>query len=65
MILVGDKEMTWQPGMTLAQVMETLEDGQLYAVVRLNGKVVSRPAFDNTPVPDGAEILLLPLIAGG
>jgi thiamine biosynthesis protein ThiS len=65
MILVGDKEMIWQPGMTLAQVMESLEEGQLYAVVRLNGKVVSRPAFDNTQVPDGAEILLLPLIAGG
>jgi thiamine biosynthesis protein ThiS len=65
MILVGDKEMILQPGMTLAQVMETLEDGQLYAVVRLNGKLVSRPDFDSTPVPDGAEILLLPLIAGG
>ena len=65
MILVGGKEMIRQPGMTLAQVMETLEDGQLYAVVRLNGKLVSRPYFDSTPVPDGAEILLLPLIAGG
>ena len=65
MILVGDKEMIWQPGMTLAQVMETLEDGQLYAVVRLNGKPVSKPNFAGTPVPDGAEILLLPLIAGG
>jgi thiamine biosynthesis protein ThiS len=65
MILVGDKQMIRQPGMTLAQVMETLEDGQLYAVVRLNGKLVSRPDFNSTPVPDGAEILLLPLIAGG
>jgi thiamine biosynthesis protein ThiS len=65
MILVGDKEMIRQPGMTLAQVMETLEDGQLHAVVRLNGKLVSKPDFDSTPVPDGAEIQLLPLIAGG
>lgn len=51
--------------MTLAQVMETLEDGHLYAVVRLNGKLVSKPNFAGTPVPDSAEIQLLPLIAGG
>ena len=57
--------MAWQPGMTLAQVMESLEEGRLYAVVRLNGKLVSKPDFPTKAVPDGAKIEPLPLIAGG
>ena len=65
MIKVGDHAMAWQPGLTLAQVLDTLEDGHTYAVVRLNGKLVSKPDFPKTPVPDGADIQPLPLIAGG
>ncbi len=65
MIKVGDQTMTWQPGLTLAQVMESLEQGHLYAVVRLNGRLVSRPDFAKTRVPEGADIQPLPLIAGG
>ena len=57
--------MTWRPGLTLAQVMASFADGHLYAVVRMNGKLVSRPDFFTTTVPDGAEIQPLPLIAGG
>lgn len=65
MIRVGDQTLAWQPGLTLAQVMDALEDGHLHAVVRLNGKLVSRPDFPNTAVPEGAVIQPLPLIAGG
>jgi len=65
MITVGDEKMDWHEGMTVAQVLETIEDGQQYAVVRVNGKPVSRPNFDKTPVPDHAEIIPIPMIAGG
>ena len=65
MIKIGDQRMAWQPGLTLAQVMQSLEDGHLYAVVRLNGKLVSQPDFPTTQVPEGAQIQPLPLIAGG
>jgi hypothetical protein len=51
--------------MTMAQVMALLEDGGLYVVVRLNGRLISQPDFAATQVPDGAEIWPLPLIAGG
>jgi len=33
--------------------------------VRINGKLVSRPNFGETPVPDQARINLIPMIAGG
>jgi sulfur carrier protein ThiS len=35
------------------------------AVVRLNGRLVSRPNFALTLVPDHAQVDLLPVIAGG
>jgi len=64
-ITVGGRSVPWQPGMTLAQVVAGLEAADLYAVVRLNGRLVSKPDFASTPVPDGAHIDPLPLIAGG
>ena len=65
MITVGEEKIAWQEGMTVAQVMETVADGHKYAVVKLNGKPVSRPHFKITPVPDHANIILIPMIAGG
>ncbi len=65
MITVGDEKIPWQEGMTVAQVLEELHDGHFYAVVRLNGKLISRPNFEKTPVPDRAEFIPVPMIAGG
>ncbi len=65
MIQVGNKKMDWQEGMTLARVLDALDDDTPYAVVRFNGKLVSRPDFATTQVPDGAVIEPIPMIAGG
>jgi sulfur carrier protein ThiS len=51
--------------MTLEQVIAALEDGGLYVVVRMNDRLISKPDFASTHVPDGSEIHPLPLIAGG
>lgn len=65
MITVDGRKMQWQPGMTFDQVMASLEEGDIYAVARLNGKLVSRPYFSSTLVEDGAFIECIPLVAGG
>ena len=65
MITVGKEQMDWHQGMTIAQVLSAMAEGHKYAVVKLNGKPVSKPHFDTTLVPDGAEILLMPMISGG
>ena len=65
MITVGKERIPWKEGMTVAHVLEAVEDGHKYAVVRVNGKLVSRPNFEQTPVPDGAEFIPVPMIAGG
>ncbi len=65
MIRVADKTLTWYDGMTVSDVLKELADSHPYAVVRINETYVSRPNFDKTAVPDGAEIFLIPMIAGG
>ena len=65
MISVGDKQIPWKDGLTVAQLLESLPDAGDIAVIRLNGKTVSRPRFEETVVPDCAEIVLIPMIAGG
>ena len=65
MIKVGDEKIPWHEGMTVASLLEQRDDGHMYAVVRLNGKLISRPKFESTPVPDNSEVILIPMVAGG
>jgi thiamine biosynthesis protein ThiS len=64
-IKVSDKTVTWHAGMTISDLLNELDDPHPYAVVRINEKYVSRPNFDKTTIPDGSEIYLIPMIAGG
>lgn len=65
MITIDDQPMQWHPGLTLAEALAALPDSHLYAVVRMNGRLISRPDFTRTEVPDNAVIDPLPLVAGG
>jgi sulfur carrier protein ThiS len=65
MIKVGDREIRWREGLTVTDILKELGDPYHYSVVRVNGKLVSFPNFENSFVPDNAEIFLIHLIAGG
>jgi len=65
MVYVHEQKIPWKQGMTVASLLEQLEDGHLYAVVKLDGRLVSRPFFNVTAVPDGARVTPIPMIAGG
>jgi sulfur carrier protein len=65
MIEVDEQPLPWSENMTLASLLETLENIEFCSVVRLNGRLVSSPKFAETPVPDNSRIQLLPLVAGG
>jgi thiamine biosynthesis protein ThiS len=65
MIRVRGKEHPWREGMTVADLLKELDDPYPYAVVRMNDRVISRPNFEKTKIPDGAELFLIPMIAGG
>jgi len=65
MITMDGKQYPWQPGMDVEQLLNYVEKPEQYAVIRLNGKAVSRPKFKDTLVPDNADVVLIPMIAGG
>jgi sulfur carrier protein ThiS len=51
--------------MTVADLLDTVAAGYPYAVVKLDGRLISRPHFASTPVMDGCRIVPIPMIAGG
>jgi thiamine biosynthesis protein ThiS len=65
MIEVAGKQMAWQEGMTVSDLLEALKDPHPYAVIRINKQYVTQPNFEHTLVPDDAEVFLIPMIAGG
>ena len=65
MVKVGDQMHPWHEGMTVSELLATLQDPYPYVVVRIDDQYVSRPHFNHTVIPDGAEIFLVPMIAGG
>jgi sulfur carrier protein len=66
MIRVNDQyEVEWRPGITVQDLLDELKFTFRMIVVKVDGKVVLRPDYVATPVPDGAEVQALHLIGGG
>ena len=65
MIKVSDNTIAWHEGMTITDLLIELGDPHPYAVVRINQTYVSRRDFNRTNIPDGSEVFLIPMIAGG
>ncbi len=65
MVRVGGREFFWRERMTVADLLKELGDPYPYAVVRIGNRLISRPDFDKTTVPNDVEIFLIPSIAGG
>lgn len=65
MIEVDGRKLPWTRNMTVASLLETLDNAAFCSVVRLNGRLVSSPQFPETKIEDESVIQLLPLVAGG
>jgi thiamine biosynthesis protein ThiS len=65
MIVVNGTQIDWREGMTIADLLNELGDEHHCPVVRVGQQLVTRPHFHTTAVPDGTEMHLLHLVAGG
>ena len=65
MVRVDDKEVPWRKGMTVADLLRELGDTYPYSVVRIGNRIISRPDFERTKIPDNSKVFLIPMIAGG
>jgi len=62
---VGDRELPWREGLTVAELLAESGEGSQCVVVRVNDEYVSRKRFDTTRIPDGARVFFIHMVAGG
>ncbi len=58
-------EVTWQEGMTVADLLEKLNYTYPHIIVKVDGELVRRHAYDTFTIPDEADVRVIHLIAGG
>ncbi len=61
----GEFDLEWEEGMTVRRLLEKMKFTFPMLVVSINGQIVLRDDWDTTLVPDGADVKVLHMIAGG
>lgn len=64
-VIVNGEPREFEAGATVLAVVRTLTSATSGVAVALNGEVVSRTAWDSTPVRDGDRIEVLTAVQGG
>jgi sulfur carrier protein len=65
MIHVNKEQMPWEPGMTVRDILDRRNYSFPLLVVKVNGEVVSRQAYDVYPIEDEADVSVIHLMCGG
>ena len=66
MIRINDRhEVDWREGMTVADLLEEMNYTFHEIIVKVDGELVPKEAYDTTTVSDGADVKAIHLIAGG
>lgn len=64
-ITVNGKPLDWQAGMTVRDVLTAMNYSFKMLVIKVDGKLVKKDAYDTYSVPDGADVMVMHLISGG
>ncbi|HOA76337.1 MAG TPA: sulfur carrier protein ThiS [Thermosynergistes sp.] len=64
-ISVNGESMKWHPGMTVREILDAKRYTFPMIAVWINGTPVPRDRFDETEVPDGANVQVVHMIGGG
>jgi len=66
MIRVNNRdEIEWKEGLTVSDLLERLRYTYPHIIVKINEKIVSREKYSTCVIPDGADVQVIHLIAGG
>ncbi len=66
MIRVNNRdEIEWQEGLTVSVLLERFRYTYPHIIVVLNGEVLSDEEYESRVIPDGADVRVIHLIAGG
>jgi thiamine biosynthesis protein ThiS len=64
-IFIGERDIPWTPGMTVADVMRNQRKADLGFVLEVDGKVVWQKDWELTHLADGSRLRIRPLMVGG
>ncbi|MBN1262071.1 MAG: sulfur carrier protein ThiS [Anaerolineae bacterium] len=59
------QQVTWYAGMTVQALLDALKYSYPHIIVTINGDLVKHDAYEQTTVPDEADVRVIHLIAGG
>ena len=66
MIRVNNRdEVEWEEGLTVSGLLEQFRYTFAHIIVKINGEVVPREEYSTRAIPDGADVRVIHLIAGG
>ncbi|MBN1815115.1 MAG: sulfur carrier protein ThiS [Anaerolineae bacterium] len=66
MICVNNRdEIAWEAGLTVSTLLERFRYTFPHIIVKIDGKVVPPVEYPTRAVPDGANVQVIHLIAGG
>ena len=66
MIRVNNRdEIEWEKGLTVSALLERLRYTFVHIIVTINEAVVPREDYPTRTIPDGANVWVIHLIAGG
>ena len=65
MIRVNDEQADHYSGMTVAALLRDRGYATAMVAVWIDGEMVPRGLYDTTPVPDGADVEIVLMAAGG
>jgi thiamine biosynthesis protein ThiS len=58
-------DVEWEEGVTVSDLLERLNYTFPHIIVKVNGELVRRSAYETRTIPDKADVRIIHLIAGG
>ncbi len=66
MIRVNNRdEIEWQEGLTVSGLLELFRYTFPDIIVKINGELIRREEYPTRTIPDGADVWVIHMIAGG
>ena len=65
MVIAKGKPIEWHEGLTVRELLRILDYEFLLVLVRVDGLVVKKRDWESFVVPDGAQVDVQPIVAGG
>ena len=66
MIRVNDRDdVEWRQSLTVADLLEIMHYTYAHIFVHVNGELIRADEYATYPIPDGADVRVIHLMAGG